>query len=82
MLLNGGRASRPSYLNVVQFAPKTQLLVIPKPGLPARNLFAAGSEAADSSRDKAALRNANSLGFSNYTTRRAGNANSSRLKVR
>jgi hypothetical protein len=39
-------------------------LVIPKPGLSARNLLAAGSEAADSSRDKAALRNDNSLGFS------------------
>jgi hypothetical protein len=35
------------------------LLVIPKPGLSARNLFAADSEAADSSRDKVALRNDN-----------------------
>jgi hypothetical protein len=43
-------------------------LVIPKPGVSARNLLAAGSEAADSSRDNAALRNDNSLEFSNYTT--------------
>jgi hypothetical protein len=32
-------------------------LVIPKPALSARNLFAAGSTTADSSRDNAALRN-------------------------
>jgi hypothetical protein len=37
-------------------------LVIPKPGLSARNLFAASGEAADSSRDKAALRNDNCFG--------------------
>ena len=37
-------------------------LVIPKPALSARNLFAAGSGIADSSRDKAALRNDNSFG--------------------
>jgi hypothetical protein len=51
------------HLNVVQFAQKTKPLVIPKPGLPARNLLAADVEAADSSRDKAALRNDNSLGI-------------------
>jgi hypothetical protein len=44
-------------------------LVIPKPVLSVRNLLAAGSEAADSSRDTTALRNDNSLGFSNYTKR-------------
>jgi hypothetical protein len=32
-------------------------IVIPKPGSSARNLLAAGSETADSSRDKAALQN-------------------------
>jgi len=38
-------------------------LVIPKPALSARNLLVAGSEAADSSHDNAALRNDNTLGF-------------------
>jgi hypothetical protein len=42
---------------------KNLILVIPKPGLPARNLLVAHVEAADSSRDKAALRNDNSLGI-------------------
>jgi hypothetical protein len=37
--------------------------VIPKPGLSARNLLGTSSEAADSSRDNAALRNDNSLGM-------------------
>jgi hypothetical protein len=46
---------------LVQFAQKNLPLVIPKPGLSARNLLAAGSKAADSSRNKAALRNENSL---------------------
>jgi hypothetical protein len=39
----------------------SRTLVIPKPALSARNLLAAGSETADSSRDTAALRNDNSL---------------------
>jgi hypothetical protein len=38
-------------------------LVIPKPARSAKNLLAASGEAADSSRDKAALRNDNSLGI-------------------
>jgi hypothetical protein len=38
-------------------------LVIPKPALSAKNLLAASGEAADSSRDNAALRNDNSLGI-------------------
>jgi hypothetical protein len=42
----------------------TPPLVIPKPDSPAWNLLA-GGEAADSSRDMAALRNDNSLGTSN-----------------
>ena len=42
-------------------AKTTPLLVIPKPGLSARNLLAASSETADSSRDNAALRNDNPL---------------------
>jgi len=37
-------------------------LVIPKPVLSARNLLAAGSEKADSSRDNTALRNDKPLG--------------------
>jgi hypothetical protein len=37
--------------------------VIPKPGLSARNLLGTSSEAADSSRGNAALRNDNSLGM-------------------
>jgi predicted acetyltransferase len=41
---------------------KTNLLVIPKPALSARNLLAASSETADSSRDNLALRNDNPLG--------------------
>src|SRR6266849_1928527 len=40
----------------------TPPLVTLKPALSARNLLAAGSEAADSSRDNAALRNDNSFG--------------------
>jgi hypothetical protein len=36
---------------------ETLTLVIPKPGLSARNLLSAGSETTDSSRDKPALRN-------------------------
>src|SRR5712691_11230315 len=48
-------------LEVMQVAPKKLRLVIPKPAPSARSLFAASSEAADSSRDNAALRN-NSLG--------------------
>jgi hypothetical protein len=47
---------------MVQLA-KRHPLVIPKPGLSARNLLAASSEAADSSRHNAALRNGNSLGI-------------------
>jgi hypothetical protein len=47
---------------VVQPVNNNQILVIPKPVLSARNLFATGSETADSSRDKAALRNDSSLG--------------------
>jgi len=39
------------------FVKQPSPLVIPKPALSARNLLAAGSETADSSRDKAALRN-------------------------
>jgi hypothetical protein len=47
----------------VQFSQKqSHPFVIPKPALPARNLLAATSEAADSSRDNAALLNDNSLG--------------------
>jgi hypothetical protein len=45
----------------VQFIKKP-ILVIPKPALSARNLLAAGSETADSSRDDTALRNDNSVG--------------------
>jgi hypothetical protein len=45
---------------VVQFAQKYPL-VIPKPALSARNLLAASSEAADFSRDNAAIRNDNPL---------------------
>jgi hypothetical protein len=45
-------------------AKTTPPLVIPRPALSARNLLAAGSETADSSRDTAALRNDNSLGIS------------------
>jgi predicted acetyltransferase len=41
---------------------KTNLLVISKPALSARNLLAASSETADSSRDNPALRNDNPLG--------------------
>ena len=41
----------------------TPPLVIPKPGLSARNLLVAGSKTADSSRDEAALRNDNAFGF-------------------
>jgi hypothetical protein len=47
---------------VVRFASRTNFsLVIPKPGLSARNLLVASGETADSSRDKAALRNDNPL---------------------
>src|ERR1700730_1974732 len=42
---------------------KQSTLVIPRPALSARNLLAASGEGADSSRDKAALRNDNCLGF-------------------
>jgi hypothetical protein len=42
---------------------KNTLLVIPKPALSARNLFAASSDTADSSRDNLALRNDNPLGI-------------------
>ena len=49
------------FSGVVQFVQEQpDPLVIPKPALSARNLLAAGSETADSSRDKAALRNDNS----------------------
>jgi hypothetical protein len=47
---------------MVQFARNNPSLVIPKPDLSARNLLAS-SETADSSRDKAALRNDNSPGI-------------------
>ncbi len=53
-----GRTGTSSSLVVVQFAQK-QSLVIPKPGLSARNLLAAGCKTADSSRDNTALRNDN-----------------------
>jgi hypothetical protein len=47
----------------VPFAQEQPLtVVIPKPGLSARNLFPAGGKTADSSRDNAALRNDKSLG--------------------
>jgi hypothetical protein len=47
----------------------TPPLVIPKPGLSARNLLAASRKTADSSRDNAALRNDKLLWeFSNCTT--------------
>jgi hypothetical protein len=58
-------------LVVVQFAQKQlQPLVIPKPGVSARNLLAAGGETADSSRDNAALRNDNYFGDFQIATRR------------
>jgi len=41
----------------------TPSLVIPKQAQSAKNLLAASGEAADSSRDKAALQNGNSLGI-------------------
>jgi hypothetical protein len=44
-------------------AKTTPPIVIPNPGLSAKNLLAASREAADSSRDNAALRNDNSLGI-------------------
>jgi len=46
---------------VLQLRRKPIPLVIPKPGLPARNLLTAASETADSSREKIALRNDNPL---------------------
>jgi hypothetical protein len=69
--IGDGISSRPlAYAPaVVQLAPKhSHPFVIPKPGLWARNLLAARSEAEDSSRDKAALRNDNSLGIYDGTT--------------
>jgi hypothetical protein len=43
--------------------PKTSILVIPKPGLSARNLLSLNSGTADSSRETAALRNDKSFNF-------------------
>src|SRR4029077_12521153 len=60
-------------------AKATPLLVIPKPGLSARNLLGASSEAADSSRDNAALRNRNSLGIFKITPLRGNGTSSKQL---
>jgi hypothetical protein len=48
---------------VVQYVQKTSALVIPKPGLSARNLLFFNSGTADSSRDSATLRNDRSFNF-------------------
>jgi hypothetical protein len=53
------------------FCKPTLPLVIPKPGLSARNLLAAGSEAADSSRENAALRNDKAPGIFKLETTRS-----------
>jgi hypothetical protein len=62
----------------MQFAKRTLPLVIPKPALPARNPLAAGSETADSSRDRTALRNDKPLGFSKVQLYRMAEADRAR----
>src|SRR5258708_12566100 len=62
-------------LEVVRVAQKTTPLpVIPKPAVSARNLLTASSDAADSSRDTAALRNDNSGGAKYNNTNSSASA--------